>query len=247
MVARQAPNTVSSMYPSNQTASYNLTAWLVPITNAQATSMAGGKSLIHPTGLPGSFSITTGQHLMLIVNGYFFDIRQLNLLTVQELSSIEVYIPWVDGNNDGSTPYLYSAASVPGIFDPAHAAYKAVGSSTLSFNVDFGIPGGLLGLPGLTSPVFISTFSRSTSTALTVPFMQSVMQQPMVRTNDLSTCTQTLYWFNETFADTFKVQGSLQTFSSLTSSAMSFSDAQGISGTAEWITPTQGYPCSTYA
>ncbi|CAD6938765.1 unnamed protein product [Tilletia controversa] len=49
------------------------------------------------------------------------------------------------------------------------------------------------------------------------------------------------------FADTFKVQGSLQTFSSLTSSAMSFSDAQGISGTAEWITPTQGYPCSTYA
>ncbi|CAD6886115.1 unnamed protein product [Tilletia caries] len=214
MVPRQAPNTVSSMYPSNQTASYNLTAWLVPITNAQATSMAGGKSLIHPTGLPGSFSITTGQHLMLIVNGYFFDIRQLNLLTVQELSSIEVYIPWVDGNNDGSTPYLYnykgyldqliptlvgnlvqSAASVPGIFDPAHAAYKAIGSSTLSFNVDFGIPGGLLGLPGLTSPV----------------------------------------------------QGSLQTFSSLTSSGMSFSDAQGISGTAEWITPTQGYPCSTYA
>ncbi|CAD6979644.1 unnamed protein product, partial [Tilletia controversa] len=157
LVSRQAPNTVSYMYPNNQTASYNVTAWLVPITVAQAASMAGGKSLIRPTGLPGGFSITTGQHLMLIVGGYFHDIRQLNLLTVQELSAIEVYIPWVDGNTDGSTPYLYnykgyldqliptlvgnlvqSAASLPGLFDPAHAAYKAIGSSTLSFNVDFG-------------------------------------------------------------------------------------------------------------
>ncbi|KAE8226268.1 hypothetical protein CF319_g1102 [Tilletia indica] len=265
IAARQAPNTVSSMYPNNQTASYNVTAWLVPITLAQAASMAGGKSLIRPTGLPGSFSITTSQHLMLIVGGYFYDIRQLNLLTVEQLSAIEIYIPWVDGNQDGSTPYLYnykgyldqliptlvgnlvqSAASVPGIFDPPHAAYKAIGSSSLSFNVDFGIPNILDG-PGLTTPVFVSTFSPSTSTALTVPFMQSVMQQPMIRSNDPTTCTQTLYWFNETFANPFKVQGNLQTYSSLTSSTLSFTNAQGISGSAQWITPTQGYPCSTYA
>ncbi|KAK0518533.1 hypothetical protein OC834_007698, partial [Tilletia horrida] len=94
--ARQAPNTVAAMYPTNQTGSYNLTAWLVPITVAQAASMAGGKSLIRPTGLPSGFSITTSQHLMLIVGGYFWDIRQLNLLTVQQLSAIEIYIPWVD-------------------------------------------------------------------------------------------------------------------------------------------------------
>ncbi|KAE8224009.1 hypothetical protein CF326_g8104 [Tilletia indica] len=104
IAARQAPNTVSSMYPNT---SYNVTAWLVPITVAQATSMAGGKALIPPTGLPGGFSITAGQHLMLIVGGYFYDIRQLNLLTVEQLSAIEIYIPWVDGNQDGSTPYLY--------------------------------------------------------------------------------------------------------------------------------------------
>ncbi|KAK0526823.1 hypothetical protein OC834_004657, partial [Tilletia horrida] len=85
--ARQAPNT-------DQTGSYNLTAWLVPITVAQAASMAGGKALIRPTGLPSGFSITTSQHLMLIVGGYFWDIRQLNLLTVQQLSAIEIYIPW---------------------------------------------------------------------------------------------------------------------------------------------------------
>ncbi|KAK0547536.1 hypothetical protein OC845_004047 [Tilletia horrida] len=232
---------------------------------AQAASMAGGKSLITPTGLPSGFSISSSQHLMLLVGGYFWDIRQLNLLTVQQLSAIEVYIPWVDGNNDGTTPYLYnykgyldqliptlvgnlvqSAASVPGIFDPPHAPYKAIGTSSLTFNVDFGIANPLDG-PGLTTPVFTSTFSRSTTTALSLDFMQSVMQQPMIRSNDPSTCTQTLYWFNETFANPFKIKGNLQTFSSLTSSYLSFTDAQGISGTAEWITPTQGYPCSTYA
>ncbi|KAL9932098.1 hypothetical protein V8E36_009159 [Tilletia maclaganii] len=218
--ARQAPNTVSGMYPTNQTGS---------------------------------------------VGGYFWDIRQLNLLTVQQLSAIEIYIPWVDGNLDGSTPYLYnykgyldqiiptlvgnlmqSAASNVGFFDPPHAAYKAIGASTLTFNVDFGIPNPLDG-PGLTTPVFTSTFQRSTSTVLTLDFMKSVIEQPMVRSNDPSTCTETWYWFNETFSNPFKVQGNLQTFSTLTSSTLSFTNAQGISGTAEWITPTQGYPCSTYA
>ncbi|KAK0542385.1 hypothetical protein OC844_007805, partial [Tilletia horrida] len=199
------------------------------------------------------------------VGGYFWDIRQLNLLTVQQLSAIEIYIPWVDGNTHGSTPYLYnykgyldqlvptlvgnlvqSAASTPGIFDPPHAAYKAIGASTLTFNVDFGLDLSLGGL-SLTTPVYTSTFTRATSNALTLEFVKSVMEQPMVRSNAPSTCTQTWYWFNETFANPFQVRGNLQTYSTLTSSTLSFTDVQGISATAEWITPTQGYPCSTYA
>ncbi|KAK0518422.1 hypothetical protein OC835_007852 [Tilletia horrida] len=135
---------------------------------------------------------------------------------------------------------------MPGIFDPPHAAYKAIGASSLTFNVDFGLDLSLGGL-SLTTPVYTSTFTRATSNALTLEFVKSVMEQPMVRSNAPSTCTQTWYWFNETFANPFQVRGNLQTYSTLTSSTLSFTDVQGISATAEWITPTQGYPCSTYA
>ncbi|CAD6939259.1 unnamed protein product [Tilletia controversa] len=265
IAARQGPNTVSSQHPADQTSAFNLTAWLVPITRAQAASMACGKALLRPTGLPSGFPIKKNEHLMLIVGGYMYDIRQFNLLSIPQLSIVQAYIPWVDGNNDGTTPYNYNvkgylgqlvpslvgnllqgANSQPGIFDPAHAAYKAVGSSTLTFNVDLGLPN-LIDGPGLTTPVYISTFHRSKSTVLTVPFMRSVIEQPMIRSNEKNVCTKSMAFFNETFADTFHVRGDLQTFSTLTSSTLSFKNAQGISGTAQWITPANGQPCSSFA
>ncbi|KAK0518359.1 hypothetical protein OC842_007816, partial [Tilletia horrida] len=107
---------------------------------------------------------------------------------------LDQLVPTLVGN------LVQSAASTPGIFDPPHAAYKAIGTSTLTFNVDFGLDLSLGGL-SLTTPVYTSTFTRATSNALTLEFVKSVMEQPMVRSNAPSTCTQTWYWFNETYVD----------------------------------------------
>ncbi|KAE8226280.1 hypothetical protein CF319_g1096 [Tilletia indica] len=265
LASRQAPNTIYSDYPLQQTAAINVTAWLVPIAKAQASKLAGGRTLLSPKGLPAGFSLKEDQHMMLILAGYYSDVRQLNILSIPQLSVLHMYIPWVQAVATSQTPFLYhyqtyfdqiipalagnllqSANAKPAFFDPPHAAYKAI-ASDLSFNVDVGLLKNTIDGPGLTSPAFISTFQRSKSAAFSVEFMQSVMQQPFIRTGTKNTCTKQEFRFNETFANTFRVRGNLQTGADLTQSHFSFADAQGISGTAEWILPAEGSPCTEFA
>ncbi|KAE8209866.1 hypothetical protein CF327_g6194, partial [Tilletia walkeri] len=78
------------------------------------------------------------------------------------------------------------------------------------FNVDVGLLDNTIDGPGLTSPAFISTFRPSKSAVFSVKFMQSVMQQPSIRTGTKKTCTEQGFRFNETFAHTFRIRGSLQ-------------------------------------
>ncbi|KAE8218223.1 hypothetical protein CF326_g9221 [Tilletia indica] len=66
LASRQAPNTIYSDYPLQQTAAINVTAWLVPITKTQASKLAGGRTLLPPKGLPAGFSLKEDQHLMLM-------------------------------------------------------------------------------------------------------------------------------------------------------------------------------------
>ncbi|KAE8227895.1 hypothetical protein CF326_g7193 [Tilletia indica] len=257
VASRQAPNTIYSDYPSQQTAALNLTSWLVPITKTQASKLAGGRTLLPPKGLPAGFSLKKDQHLMLIVAGYETDIRQLNILSIPQMSFLHLYVPWVQAVATSQTPFTYivpslvgnllqSSNSKPAFFDPPHAAYKTI-ASDLSFNVDVGLLDNTIDGPGLTSPAFISTFRPSKSAVFSVKFMQSVMQQPSIRTGTKKTCTEQGFRFNETFAHTFRIRGSLQTGADLTHSHMSFPDAQGISGTAEWNTPSDGSPCTDFA
>ncbi|KAE8266276.1 hypothetical protein A4X09_0g6066 [Tilletia walkeri] len=270
LASRQGPNTIYSDYPLQQTAAANITSWLVPITKAQASKLVGGRTLLPPKGLPAGFFLKKDQHLMLILAGYYSDVRQLNVISIPQMSFLHMYIPWVQAVANSQTPFLYakgqkhyqtylsqiipalagnllqSANAKPAFFDPPHAAYKAI-ASDLSFNVDVGLLDNTIDGPGLTSPVFISTFRPSKSAAFSVEFMQSVMQQPFIRTDTKNTCTKKEFRYNETFADTFRVRGNLQTGADLTQSHLSFADAQGISGTAEWILPSEGSPCTYFA
>ncbi|KAE8209306.1 hypothetical protein CF327_g6684, partial [Tilletia walkeri] len=184
LASRQGPNTIYSDYPLQQTAAANITSWLVPITKAQASKLVGGRTLLPPKGLPAGFSLKEDQHLMLILTGYYSDVRQLNVISIPQMSFLHMYIPWVQAVANSQTPFLYiipalagnllqSANAKPAFFDPPHAAYKAI-ASDLSFNVDVGLLDNTIDGPGLTSPAFISTFQRSKSAAFSVEFMQSV-------------------------------------------------------------------------
>ncbi|KAE8270631.1 hypothetical protein A4X09_0g1722 [Tilletia walkeri] len=265
LASRQGPNTIYSDYPNQQTAAVNVTSWLVPITKAQASKLAGGRTLLRPKGLPDGFSLEKDQHLMLILAGYYSDVRQLNVLSIPQMSFLHLYVPWVQAVATSKTPFTYhsksyfdqivpslvgnllqSSNSKPAFFDPAHAAYKSI-ASDLSFNIDVGLLDNVIDGPGLTSPAFISTFRPSKSAVFSVKFMQSVMEQPSIRTGTKKTCTEQRFRFNETFANTFRVRGSLQTGADLTRSHLPFPNAQGISGTAEWNTPSDGSPCTDFA
>ncbi|KAE8221596.1 hypothetical protein CF319_g5074 [Tilletia indica] len=258
---RQGPNTVGASHPSDQTAAMNLTAWLVPVSKAQAQKLAQGRTLLRPTGLPSGYVLGEDQHPLLLLTGYYTDISQSNITAIPQLSEAHVYVPWIQAVASSQTPFVYhyqtfsdslfasllgnlfqSANAKLAFFDPPHAAYKPVGASDLSFNVEVGL------LPGiLATPAFTSTFRRSTSAILTTDFVDSVLQQPVIRSGSKDTCSKTMYLFNETSSNPFAVVGTLTTSSAFTIHPLSFEGAQGLTAAVQWILPPQGQPCTSFA
>ncbi|KAK0521796.1 hypothetical protein OC835_006780 [Tilletia horrida] len=262
--ARQGPNTVYDQYPNDQTAALNLTAWFAPAPKAQVQKLVGSRTLLRPTDLPKGFKLGADEHPLLFISGYFTDIRQYNALSIPQLSVQHLYIPYTQGVESSSTPFSYhvktyfdqlipslvgtllqDSNSYPANFDPPHAAFKPIGTSSYTFNVDVGLLNVIDG-PGITTPAFISYFERSKDTSLTIDYLKSVLNQPVIRTSSNS-CNKIIYSFNEPFADPFTVKGSLKSGAVLSGSALSFSNIEGFSGTAQWVLPTAADPCSKYA
>lgn len=77
-VARQAPNLLYPGDPVGQTASWNLTAFVLPISKSLAQSMSGGHKLLPPRGLPAGY-IGADQHPLILYGGLEHDIRQLDV------------------------------------------------------------------------------------------------------------------------------------------------------------------------
>ncbi|CAD6982654.1 unnamed protein product [Tilletia controversa] len=198
---RQGPNTLSSVYPNDQTGAINLTAWLVPVTKTQASKLAGGRTLLQPSGLPSGYSLGEDQHPLLFLMNYFTDISMYNFTAIKQMSELNLYVPWVQGVASSQKPFSYDANARLASFHPPRGAYKAIGSSSFSLTVDVGLIKNNTDGPELSSPLFISTFQRSSSPMMTVDFLSSTLRQPVIRSGRKSskeTCHKASYRFNET-------------------------------------------------
>lgn len=80
---RQAPNPSYVHHPFSQTASYNLTAFMLPIKKNVASHLSGGRKLLTPQGIPEGM-LKSDEHPVLYVTGLLYDIRQ-GPLQIQQL------------------------------------------------------------------------------------------------------------------------------------------------------------------
>lgn len=87
--ARQAPNPDYDKDPINQTASYNVTSFLLPIKKDTAAGMVDGLDLLDiPRGaLPDGY-LKEDEHVLLCMSGLLYDIKQL----VVEIQQLQVSI-----------------------------------------------------------------------------------------------------------------------------------------------------------
>ncbi|SPO25391.1 uncharacterized protein UTRI_03194_B [Ustilago trichophora] len=245
---RQAPNQMYIYDPTDQTGSLNMTTFILPIPLSDAYSLASPYNLLLNHGLPTSV-IPSGYFPMQIVAGYYYDIRQNQVLglvplQVQQLSVVEVYVPFIDVLGGGGTPFRRSVttymdqlipALVGGVtqwhdaqlayFDPAHAAYKPAGGSTLSFAAAQGIVNTLDG-PGLVNPLFQTVFSRSPSSPISETTYRSILNQPYYTTAGAG-CNKATLYYNFTNANPSYVSGNAQTYVPITSSNTNYASAYG--------------------
>ncbi|KAJ1583045.1 hypothetical protein NDA11_005759 [Ustilago hordei] len=210
-----------------------MTTFILPIPLSEAFSLASLYNLLLNHDLPTSV-IPSGYIPLQVVLGYFYDIRQrlvLGLLPfqVQQLSVVEVYLPFVDVLGDGK-PFRRSAKTymdqliptlVGGVtqftnaqlayFDPEHVAYKPAGGITLSFAVAQGL---------------INTSYYTTSGA---------------------GCNTIDLYCNYTNSNASFVSGNVQAFSPSISVNTNYATAYGYSAATQWVSPLSLAACSTFA
>ncbi|PWN31135.1 hypothetical protein BDZ90DRAFT_230128 [Jaminaea rosea] len=257
--SRQAPNTIYPSDPVGQTASWNLTAFALPIKKSLAQSMANGHKLLPVRGLPAGY-LKEDEHPLILYGGLQHDIRQVGV-TIPNLVIQRTLLPFVDASNDGSTAFtriptvIYISQLVPALagtlqqlnnmvlanFDPPDAAYKSIGGGQMSLSVDVGVKlDGLLGLPTPDSPVVNAIFSRAGSSnrkSIHPKFFKGVLSAPYEHT-DIPTCTKQTFYFDETYAHPFRVKGStVQVLFPSLPSAMTFKNVYGLSIAAQWDNP----------
>ncbi|SPC62438.1 uncharacterized protein UHOD_04233 [Ustilago sp. UG-2017b] len=212
-----------------------MTTFILPIPLSEAFSLASPYNLLLNHDLPTSV-IPSGYFPLQVVLGYFYDIRRrlvLGLLPfqVQQLSVVEVYLPFVDVLGDGK-PFRRSAKTymdqliptlVGGVtqftnaqlayFDPEHVAYKPAGGITLSFAAAQGLIN--TSPPSVDSPISAATF-------------RSMLDQPYYTTSGAGCNTIDLYC-NYTNANASFVSGNVQAFSPLISVNTNYATAYGYS------------------
>ncbi|KAL9938294.1 hypothetical protein V8E36_002917 [Tilletia maclaganii] len=261
---RQAPNTVSWEYPNSMTAAFNFTTWLLPVSKVDAQKLAGGRTLLAPKDLPAGFHLKKDEHAIMITAVLLSQVRQFNMLAIPRLSNLNLYVPWVQAVASSDVPFSYHVKSFqdqlvptllghlfqdgnayPGFFDPKHEAYKAIANG-FAFNVDVGLLPNDLDGPGLTSPEFQSTFSRSETATLPVKYIRKLMEMPFIRSHSKNTCTKQHYPMKDSFANPFRVKGQVNTGSVLTGKHFTFPKAEGVTGTAQWILGVEGHPCESF-
>lgn len=164
-----------------------------------------------------------------------------------------------------------------GVFDPKHAPYKTIGDgSELAITVSEGLDNPVsiqlkkrlvsrttlslsLNLnilctshstqidgPGLLIPRFQANFKKTSKAHISAKTFKEVALQP--RVNPLGLCSQTIEYYNETFADPSHVVGSVQVYSPVVPQNQQFETAYGWTVTSEWIAPAGvGKKCSDFA
>ncbi|CAO1626478.1 unnamed protein product [Jaminaea pallidilutea] len=261
---RQAPNTLYQGDPASQTASLNFTSFVFGIKRHDAEKLAGGHKILPAQGLPQGY-IKDDEVPVVFLAGLFHDIRQLTL-KIPNLNHGQLFLPFVDASDDGSTPFtrlatIYQSQPVPVLagtlqqgvtlivanFDPRDAAYKAIGGNQYSIGIDVGINNdGLLGLPLPDGPVFSAHWHKVGKPVVDPDFFKGVMQAPYQHTY-YNTCSQSKYVFNETFASPFSLVGDVQTLPPTTPSNGDFKNVAGFSQTVEWNNPPgPGQPCASF-
>lgn len=265
--ARQAPNQVAIDYPTDQTAAFNVTTFVLPIPLSEAYSLASPYELILDHGLPTSV-IPQGYFPLLLTGGYFHDIRQRYLgvvpLQVEQLSMLLLYLPYVDVLGGGQRPFkrnikTYMDQLIPtlvsgltqfvnaevAIFDPAHAAYKPSGGNTVSLAVSQGIANPIDG-PGVVNPLYQAVFSRTSSSPITEAKFRSMLAQPFY-TNPGTGCNLVTFYYNYTNANPGFVTGNAQTFTPLLRSSTDHRNAYGYTAATQWVLPSVPVDCKTFA
>lgn len=87
--SRQAPNTIYPSDPLGQTASWNLTAFALPIKKSLAQSMANGHKLLPVRGLPAGY-LKEDEHPLILYGGLQHDIRQVGVTIPNLVVSISL-------------------------------------------------------------------------------------------------------------------------------------------------------------
>ncbi|SJX62867.1 uncharacterized protein SRS1_13694 [Sporisorium reilianum f. sp. reilianum] len=253
LLPRQAPNQMYIYNPTDQTGSFNFTTFIVPIPLSDAYALASPYELILTHGLPASI-IPLGSFPLQITAGYYYDIRQRVVLgalpaQVQQLSVVEVYVPFVDVLGGGGRAFRRSVVTymdqlvpmlVGGVtqfhdaqlayFDPAHAAYKPAGGNDLSFAAAQGIVNTLDG-PGLVNTLFQTVFARTSSSPISATTFRAILDQPYYTTAGQG-CNQATLYYNYSNASPGYVSGNVQTFTPLTSANANYDAARGYTAAA---------------
>jgi len=217
-----------------------------------------------PKDLPEGFDLKDDEHAIQITAAYLTDYRQNNVLALREISALNLFVPWVQGVESSKVPFSYhvvtfnsqiipaligtlfqGANAYPAFFDPKHAAYRAIPDG-FTFNVDYGLFQNFLDVPGLTSPAFQSSFSRSESSTLPVEYVLEVMNMPYILSGSKTKCSKTQFLLKDSFANPFRVKGQVNTGSALTGKHFSFPEAQGVTATVQYINDAKSSPCASF-
>ncbi|CAD6968701.1 unnamed protein product [Tilletia controversa] len=241
IIERQAPpNTIATRFPDAETASLNLTFFVLPAPIAVAKQIAGEFALLSYAPAP---------------------------IVIPELSEVQTFAGFVDCTGDGSTACFRQYAGYfdqlvfallgnvfaatrlfGGTLNPPHSPYKPLGSGRYGLNVSDAV-GGLLGA----GRPYISSFTFATSSeGLSGELAQELLDAPLVRSLD-NRCFKSIYFFNETTTPIRNIVGDVDVRSplvpsqGLASQRLATENVQGVTAAVQRKVTTQSVKCSTYA
>ncbi|KAE8212302.1 hypothetical protein CF327_g4031 [Tilletia walkeri] len=234
-------NTVHTRFPNSETASLNLTFFILPAPLALAEKVAGKNDYpLLPSfreHLPADVSATIGEgeHPLFVLSYYSTDVHYASVpFTLPELSSAQIFVGFVDCTGDGRTPcyreyagyfdelipalagnVLAATRLYAGSFHPAHSPYGPLGSrSSGRYGLKVSdVVGGLLA--GDDGRPFTSSFSFASSDGgLNGEVAQDLLDAPIVRSYD-KLCLKSTFLFNETSTPIRNIVGDIDVRSPL--------------------------------
>ncbi|CAD6884248.1 unnamed protein product [Tilletia laevis] len=273
IIERQAPpNTIATRFPDAETASLNLTFFVLPAPIAVAKQIAGEFALLSSfrERLPASVSATPrlGKESILCSSWRTTALSYAPApIVIPELSEVQTFAGFVDCTGDGSTACFRQYAGYfdqlvfallgnvfaatrlfGGTLNPPHSPYKPLGSGRYGLNVSDAV-GGLLGA----GRPYISSFTFATSSeGLSGELAQELLDAPLVRSLD-NRCFKSIYFFNETTTPIRNIVGDVDVRSplvpsqGLASQRLATENVQGVTAAVQRKVTTQSVKCSTYA
>ncbi|KAE8267482.1 hypothetical protein A4X09_0g4869 [Tilletia walkeri] len=272
---RQAPpNTVYTRYPETETASLNLTFFVLPAPRALAQQIAGDKYPLMASfreRLPADVSATIGEdeHPLFVLAYFSAEVHYASApIVIPALSVVQTYAAFVDCTGDGKTAcfrqhagyfdqlppailgnVISSIRLFAGSFDPPHSPYRPIaGTEKYGFNVsDLAV-----GLLGGGKP-YTSSFSfASEGGGLTGEMVQQYLAGPLVRSLDTK-CLKSDYFFNETTTPIRNIVGDVDVRSpllplkGLAGQKLQLKNVLGLAAAVQRSATTVAVECSTYA